>query len=1358
MNSQSPCDVVRRWMECGLPVYLLAVVLMIQSISPVSAGSSGFGFAEEKIPAFNVPYTSAPPTIDGEINPDEWRDATKLMGTATVKKLGFIDRPHTFYIAWDEEHLYVAARAHFLPNDPLKQQSRRRYATGVVHDDAFEFGIDLLGLNNQGDEVANYYKFIINALGSGEYMKNYPSIGQYMYNWRPDPQIATSFHAVPEEEIHVAEGEHWFDLEFSMDLENLEMPRSFKAGDELRMLFAADLKEPAQGYTWNDIPSATGHLESVGYPRLRLTRNEPYVQIERLTGLHDGRVDLRAVVYNPDESSRKVQCRLDVVNAGVQEDAAEFIEEVTCDIPAGGHEAFEVDRKLEDFQFAGELKHGRQAFSAHGTFHLQMTDPKTPENLYDYHLAFQKLPKDKRPWLSYRKDKGKREKTFPLAVKFNPVRHQIFIEGDTLDVPFPDDAEAAGLRYRIVRDADGEEMASGLITQYAYYKYSELVELPELQPGQYTGTYQMVDADGNVLMTRERSFTKKDEAKEFSEWWDNDIGDPSQLLEPFDALKVSSGFLGLGSTSISAVGREYGFGALGLPRGIQSNDGPVMAEPARLVVVIDGEEHVLQARGRIDVTEKQPWRVELEDEASVAGLDFQATGWMEQDGLVNVDLKITPEDGPVTVDALRVEWPLVNETSTHMVVIGNGGNYSARYIDKVPDGEGEVWNTIDAIGVTGAALTAGNFYRNVWIGNHERGLLWCSDTDRGWVKSTKVPSHSVVRDGETLILQNNIIGSGPGEETFTIDSVRRVNLQYNASPFKPLTPGWRLNQVSAANGFTDAPKYKFNWDTGEEHFTVLSPPFKDKSRWDEYYAHLKEVASKQVKGVLYRPRPRLRPYLNNQIALRGYGKKTLEPGLYSYFNADWTAEKTGETLNESYNDYMVYLMQRQVQEGGCRHFYFDISFSRNGLGLAADYGYPLPDGRLQPTGGDDQLRDWYRRVYAMMQENDAYPGGVSGHATNSFCLKAMPFADAQLDSEFPMEDSVTVYPKDRMIAMSCPHNFGTNVSHLGELDPHWAAMHDAGAGGSGYPFSAPEFRRWGITAGDVEFLPYWDNEVVEEITPGLMATMWKRPGSVVVEVFNYGEPDEDDEEQPTRTLEATLDLDALGIPESARDSLRVHEFMRHRLNGQVMIHERYEQFKWYRELDTEMHPWNKGKLYPDLREPELDPQSGQLSGIDVWYHFSRYIEIEWDDMPAEEAPGIELFDEDQRDRVLDWGIARNGTSMLSAEAVDEAVSGGDGVIDAQIWTRDGTALLRLTNTSDEEQEMTLTVDQETLGVKPVLFEDFLTVTGARTVTSFDKPKIKSAYKKGTALYDGWTGELKAKFAPGETRLITLDRF
>ena len=68
---------------------------------------------------------------------------------------------------------------------------REKYTTGTVFDDAFEFGLGMEGRNQSPGEAPSFFKFILNFLKAGEYRKMYPSIGQYLYNWRPEMDIAT---------------------------------------------------------------------------------------------------------------------------------------------------------------------------------------------------------------------------------------------------------------------------------------------------------------------------------------------------------------------------------------------------------------------------------------------------------------------------------------------------------------------------------------------------------------------------------------------------------------------------------------------------------------------------------------------------------------------------------------------------------------------------------------------------------------------------------------------------------------------------------------------------------------------------------------------------------------------------------------------------------------------------------------------------------------------------------------------------------------------------------------------------------------------------------------------------------------
>ena len=48
-------------------------------------------------------------------------------------------------------------------------------------------------------------------------MKNYPEIGQVMFNWTPTFDIANRTYTD-------AAGKHWWEMEIAMDLEDVQMP------------------------------------------------------------------------------------------------------------------------------------------------------------------------------------------------------------------------------------------------------------------------------------------------------------------------------------------------------------------------------------------------------------------------------------------------------------------------------------------------------------------------------------------------------------------------------------------------------------------------------------------------------------------------------------------------------------------------------------------------------------------------------------------------------------------------------------------------------------------------------------------------------------------------------------------------------------------------------------------------------------------------------------------------------------------------------------------------------------------------------------------------------------------------------
>ena len=830
-----------------------AIVLALSCcLGAVLAQEAKLAYPATFIPRFNIPYMSKPPVIDGKIDPGEWREAAAVMGMVSTSSLNYRDRPITFWLGWDSRHLYLATRTDILPGHRLYRSKRERYAVNTVGDDAFEFGVFMHDRNKKANEVSSYLKFILNSLGSGEYMKLYPSIGQNMYNWQPDMKIQNS--------IYEKDGRQWWDMEVAMDLKDLQMPVENKAGDKMDILLTADLKNP--GWQWLDFPSASGHLQHYGFPRTTLSKDQPYVQVEEFSGLHDEKLHLRSSIYNPSDAPVTVNAAARIT----QGKEALLDDTRALTIPAHGTARFDIDKAFPGFS----------ANTSNYQFVVTRADQPDANPSYSFYCTFKGTDK------SYLQATP-RTTIFEYDMQYNPVSNKLLLSADTLDAQIPAGSKIAGLRYAI--DKDGTVIKEGRISQYVYYKYEDMAPLPTLQPGSYRVTLTFVDTNGKTLASRnDISFQKKDEAKEFAAWWDNKLGDAEKVLKPFAALSAKSTSNG---ATVTCTRREYQMDGLGLPRQIIANNGKLLTRPACIIVSVAGKSYTVPAAGTLTITSAKDWRVEFTGKAAAAGIDFSVNGWMEQDGLVNLALSYAPHARPVAIDNLHVEWPVDDALGSWTSCIGGiGGNYTSRYIGKVPDGQGQVWNTLDNIGKAGSTMLVGNFESNLWVGNEYRGLLWCADSDQGWVSNDATPALSLVRGRREVAIWNNLINLPAGDKPFLLDAPRTVQLQYNASPFRNFAHGWRLTQVSAANGFS-SPEYKSNEKTKQDYFSILSMPSTDANDWPYYYAKYKNRAQESARQGWYSISPRLRFFLTNQIALRGYMDKTLEPGLYKYFGADW---------------------------------------------------------------------------------------------------------------------------------------------------------------------------------------------------------------------------------------------------------------------------------------------------------------------------------------------------------------------------------------------------------------------------------------------------------------------------------------
>ena len=976
------------------------------------AQQRGATIPPEKLPALLAPRLSAAPTIDGVIDAAEWREATAICGPGDWQYDLLIPRPTTFYFGWQPEALYFACRTWLRPGYKPLVSNGRSPGNAYIGDDALELHWQPLGANVAPGNTGSSYKWFLNTLGfTGDHTRF--GLGQAFKSWAPQFEIKTRIT----EAGSAPDGGSWWELELRALPEDFEMVGPFRAGDEWRVMLAIN-----HFPMWMQarIPCNGGFQEASGYNPLALVEKTPAVQMtmDSLQNLSsDGTAAMKLSAFNPTDAAVKL---------GIEIDVASVIQKrETLRLAPGKSGEFVLDQKLPEEVKTGEivvrvLDEQRGIFQYYsrfevGKFNQTMLAPVTPRD----------------------------PNTFDWRTSWNPLKSLLRVGGDTYYLPDPTQAKA--LLYRVTAKGSDKPIAEGRITRLFDYYLEDIVELPTLKPGTYQVEASMEIADGRKLGPYSRNFEKKDEAKEFARWWGKKCGDIERVLAPYTALRSVqvSGFRfqenkGVGPDTrnltpdtfdgFSLLGREYAFNALGLPVAMRSQGETVLAAPARIVVTAGGKETVIPV-GKPTITEQKAWRVSFQGKAEGAGLDFRATGWLEQDGLVYVELTYGPDGkSPVQIDAMRIEYPLAEPDADALLCIGPGANYSSKTTMLLPDGEegpstelraSRLWSTLDT-GLSGAKMTVGSFYPTVWIGSERRGFMWWADNDRGWVQDDAVPAHEVVRvacrvsrdeeDSDTrhptpdtcVLLRNNIIA-----KPATISGPHTIAFSYNATPFKPMPQGFR-NAISTADDTffepfrgvrKDSKTGKPVLSTPGQHVNWIHPESRYPEEWPALWAEQKIAADAYAQRVQLTSPYGARSGINfthMSFQIMQYGRKSLEDHLYDYFGPEW--DPGADTWNESYIDYAMTLFEPAFKDGGVRSTYWDLAFPMQFANPLSGLAYQLPDGRTQPGYNGWNLRRFFMRLHALQLDAGLVPGGIGFHSTNatspSPCRGPMPYSMA----------------------------------------------------------------------------------------------------------------------------------------------------------------------------------------------------------------------------------------------------------------------------------------------------------------------------------------------------------------------------
>lgn len=1021
------------WIMTWMVLLTLAYCL---SILPHAAAQDESAEQTKEAATFALPRLTTPPTIDGAIGAEEWSGAVTI--NCPVRNTLY-NRDAAWYAGWAEGGLYLACRSLVRENERLIRNQRLPYGN-TVFDDSVEIYIDPQGLNLQPGELPNYYQMILNSVDSGWYGIHKPAMGVVDRSWQPRMVVANRL---------TADG-RWWDFEMFLPQGELRFTRPLQAGDRLGLLLARNFKQPWMQTSIPLSPWAKHWSNPGGYPQFVCVEGQPFARLGRSFPLLTGKAHADVEVVNPSPQQKTVRIDMEIAPADRRHRRpvgdAVFTAHQDLTVEAGGRA-----RWLQD-QAVPALKPGT-------LFHCKLAVTETaamPRALARYSFAF-KVEKDPSP-----KPLPARPDVPQLSATFNPVHNSLLIQIDMIDNR--DEAAGAKVRYEVQPTDSGDPLAEGCFDRYRHWRFTDVVALPKLKPGNYTVRTVLLDETGTKRYPQEAAITKLDEAAEFA-WWQTKAGDPEKLMPPFTPVGYEPE-----TRTASCWNRTLVLGGLALPERIEANGLPLLAAPITLALTCQGEDVTLQEEAAPTFVSKGrgvDWRADLAGAASGGGIKVSTTTRLEQDGAYFVTLTVAPEAKPVEIEALRLRIPIRADAETMLAFA------AAKHVGLVPQEQGRIWVSSQNQPKT---MAVGAFVPVIWVGDERNGLFWVSDSDRGWVPSDKHEASELIRTPEALVLQHNLIDEPEG---FLLDTPRTLSFWLLPTPARPATPDWRVGGPwHGGSGAFSIPHqdfdaaYRYDPETKTNGWMWYHPPTRnrDLETWEPFFARMRRQPEQGYRKGFSLPST-------------GYGLNTGFQKERNYFAADWA----GNTYTPSLQDHYIWLFDHYVRRGHLNRIYLDCSNLITSANLTNDLGYTLPDGRVQQSWVVTARREFHKRLYAVFVENNRTPA-ITGNNIGLLPTTAFHCSYLTGDDNINVTDAhdfAAVRPGAFLRSCAIPGIMGSHrpfyVSGHGVKANPWTvrghlALHNI-LGSNGEP-GEMHFR--GIrnlhTRGDLQlFHPYWRN-------------------------------------------------------------------------------------------------------------------------------------------------------------------------------------------------------------------------------------------------------------------------------------------
>lgn len=564
-------------------------------------------------------------------------------------------------------------------------------------------------------------------------------------------------------------------------------------------------------------------------------------------------------------------------------------------------------------------------------------------------------------------------------------------------------------------DAAGKQIAQTAATRMVLGNAEMSLRFPEMPKGDYTVRVRQT-VKTEVVLDDTIVYHHEDYP-----WLRAHTGAVDKVLPPWTPVVA-------GANTIGVWNREITLDGAALPTGISVGGKKLLAGPAYFEVEkSDGTVAKLAVDGAaLQKIVATPTRATYHGAIHTEQFDMAVVNQTEYDGCAKLTLQLKPSAKPAEIRRLTLVFPL--EQRAAQFINAKGSAIREKYlIGALPQQNGRVFGShiLPWCGVKSDPLklladydayrqlarggkdipkelqpfgyigwrpermhetTTGSFLPYLWVGNPDMGLCWFADTDQGWVRGDSATPAVEIRQvnaAQCTELRINFIAAPT-----TITAPRNIVFGLQATPVKPLEPGWRKDYW-----YRDAKILGFGFEFQSGRYSLGrgcpgaygGEPF----AWDVPRAKAFSQFAKK-KGFLQVP---YMEFTNTYADLTADVQREWRQQPQA-----WSVQG-GMRPTESYADWFCYNFNQYIHEVGIDGVYFDNVCPLPSLNETAHGAWRDADGQPQASFDTWELRDFLRRVRTIFLDNGVAHPWIQLHMTHGNLIPAMAYADILFDGE-----------------------------------------------------------------------------------------------------------------------------------------------------------------------------------------------------------------------------------------------------------------------------------------------------------------------------------------------------------------------